>query len=324
VSFQGKEPFFTFLKGVATGAVLEEAAPAENYILDERLSDERQNEFLTMSGFTARTPASPSEWFQNHKTYTVSRVAQAAVSTTFCRENSRAWLPLEPNWDVVRIETLDGLCRRAGATALTPDNAQILIQELLDARSAGRTLDPLNLARLQKWLNKINSASDRRPAFVASFMEVEPLLARPDWANRLRDALGLGSIRPIGGQPIRVLLMQYNLERVYHAHLGKSPAWAASPTVLDDVPTAGPNPCFFPAPVSASQGYGFTVDLDLTDTSWKREFLHAHITYTLDDIRRLGEVTSDVSPQQIESARKLHRGLLKPDLRHINDVPARP
>ena len=147
---------------------------------------------------------------------------------------------------------------------------------------------------MEKWLRHVNGGSDRRPAFVAPFAEVEDILKQPDWANRLRDALGLGHIRLWAGNPMTVVLMQYNLIRVHNAHIGK-PAWAASPTVLDDVPGQMPNPCFFPAPKTASKdGYGYTVDLATAGATFWKEFLHGHIAYTLDDIRRIGEVTTDV------------------------------
>lgn len=121
-----------------------------------------------------------------------------------------------------------------------------------------------------------------------------------------------------------IVLMQYNLIRVHDAHIGK-PAWAASPTVLDDVPGQMPNPCFFPAPKTASKdGYGFTVDLALTGATWRKEFLHGHIAYTLADIRRIGEVSTDVPDSRIAGARKDHRDLLASDLQHFADLPVMP
>ena len=148
------------------------------------------------------------------------------------------------------------------------------------------------------------------------------MLHLPDWANRLRDAFGLGHIRAVVGRPTLVVLMQYNLERVSQRYLGK-PAWAAAPTVLDDVPTAGPNPCFFPAPAkSSTDGFGFTVDLDAASISPISEFLHGRIEYTLDDIRQLGEITTDVTPSQIATARDRHRDLLSLDLQHLADLPS--
>jgi hypothetical protein len=94
--------------------------------------------------------------------------------------------------------------------------------------------------------------------------------------------------------------------------------------VLDDVPGQMPNPCFFPAPKSAStDGYGYTVDLAPTGATYRREFLHGRIAYELKDIRRIGQVDTDVSPERVADARKEHRELLKRDLVHFADLPAR-
>lgn len=332
MAFQGKQPFFAFLQGTAAGTTLEEAAPAENYILDERVPAAREDEFLAFNGFSSGPPFSRDSWFKHHKEYATAKVAKATVSATFDAINQPNWRHWPPDWDVVRIETIDGLCERAPTwtTEDTTTSEQVeakvreLIHEMLAARESGTTMNSFHEAQLQDWLKKVNGGSDRRPAFVAPFAEVEDILKRPDWAHRLRDALGLGRVRPKAGKPTAIVLLQYNLVRVHNAHIGKL-AWAASPTVLDDVPTEMPNPCFFPAPQSASaDGYGFTVDLDIKEATFRREFLHGHITYTLDDFRRIGEVTADVSDAQIVEARRQHRDLLASDLRHLADLPARP
>ena len=118
-----------------------------------------------------------------------------------------------------------------------------------------------------------------------------------------------------------VLLMQYTLRRVHETHIGNT-AWAASPTVLDDVPRQMPNPCFFPAPASdSSNGYGYTVDLGSPWSTYRKEFLHGHMAYSLADIRRIGEVTTDVSPSRIAEARRDHLDLLASELRHFNELP---
>jgi len=323
VAFQAKQPFFAFLQGTAAGAVLEEAAPAENYILDERVTDAREDDFLGLNGF-ASAAHDKNSWFKQHVDYAKDRVALPAISGTFTAINQPNWLGLSPDWDVVRIETLSGLCGRpqTARSGVLESEAGDLIKQMLAARETGNPMDAIKVARLEKWLKLVN-VGDRRPVFVAPFAEVEDTLKQPDWANRLRDALGLGHIRATGN-PMTVVLMQYNLIRVHDTHIGK-PAWAASPTVLDDVPGQMPNPCFFPAPKKASaDGYGYTVDLATTGASYRKEFLHGHIAYTLDDLRRIGEVTTDVPPSRIADARKDHRNLLRDDLVHFGDLPARP
>lgn len=321
MAFQGKQPFLSFLQSSASAADLEDTAPAENWILDERVPNAREDTFLAHSGFDTAAAEIPL-WFKRYVDYAKANVSLPSVSETFQPINSGAWLALSPDWDVVRIETLSGLteCANRKGSTLTEGELMPLIREFVNARAQGSAIDPLKNAQLQKWLNLVNDGRDRRPAFVAPFADVEVILQQGDWADRLRDALGLGHIRSTGS-PMTVLLMQYNLIRVHNAHIGK-PAWAASPTILDDVPGQMPNPCFFPAPKSVSTaGYGFTVDLSTSNRSYRKEFLHAKIPYTLDDIHRIGEVTTDVPPALIEKARKDHRVLLEADLVHFGDLP---
>jgi hypothetical protein len=324
MAFQHKQSFFAFLQTQAASSTLEEAAPAENYLLDERLPVSREDDFLAFNGFSSVAPFTRDTWFKQHTDYGIARVAKPAVSTTFEQQNRPNWLSsLTPDWDVVRLETLTGLCERAPASGVDETEAFALISEMLDSRQSGAVMDPFREARLEKWLQAVNSGSDQRPAFVTPFVEAEEILRQPDWAVRLRDALGLGHIYPKNGRPMPIVLLQYSLDRVYQAHLGK-PAWAASPTVLDDV-SRTPNPCFFPSPCNASgDGFGFTVDFDQGNPTYRREFLHGHIPYSLDDFRRVGEVATDILPGRIKAARARHLDLLKSDLRHYADLPVRP
>lgn len=322
MAFQNKNRFFSFLQEAA-GDELSVSAPAENYILDERVPPGREDDFLSFNDFESVALDSNS-WFKHHVDYAKERVALPSVSATFTSINRPNWLRLSPDWDVVRIETLCGMASRARDSALGENELLSLIEEHIDARDTGNSFDIIKEAQLVKWLQNVNRCSDRRPAFVAPFAEVEELLGQPDWANCLRDVLGLGHIRKRGKDNVTVLLMQYNLNRVHETHIGK-PAWAASPTVLDDVPRQMPNPCFFPAPApDSSNGYGNTIDLGSPWSGSRKEFLHGHIAYTLADIRRIGEVTTDVSDTRIADARKDHLYLLTSDLRHFCDLRAKP
>jgi hypothetical protein len=323
MAFQKKYPFFSFLQSMASGTTLEEVAPAENYILDERLPDAREEQFFNFNGFS-KVVYNKDSWFKQHTDYTRNFVALPTISGTFTAINAPNCFSPSPDWDVVRLETISGMRSRARGSDVEESEAADLIKEMLLARNSGDTLDPFREARLEKWIQRVNGGGDRRPAFVVPFAEVESVLAQPDWANRLRDALGLGHIRPSGGNPAKVVLMQYNLIRVHNAHIGK-PAWAANPAVLDDVSGQMPNPCFFPAPKKAlSDKYGFTVDFSSTGATYLREFLHAHISYELVDIRNIGFVTEDVLPARIAKARNSHFELLKDDLFHCKDLPDRP
>jgi hypothetical protein len=223
---------------------------------------------------------------------------------------------------VVRIETLSSLCERGSVRLAEPAELSQAIRDLLESNSRHELPADETLEFLEKWLERLNGASDGRPMFVAPFAAVERQMLQPDWPNQLRDALGLGHVRPTGGNPVPVVLFQYSLERSYDAHRA-SPAWAATPTVLDDPATSGLSTCFFPAPrKSAPPEFGFTVDLSRSGTSTS-EFLHAHVGYTLADIRDIGDVTTEVTDDTIAAARRDHLERLRPQFRFHTDLPAR-
>jgi len=324
MAFQSKTSFFAFLQSKTSGSSLREVAVAENYILEERVPDAREDEFFNFNGFP-KVAYDTDSWFKQKTNYSKEYVALPPISGTFTVINQPNWISLNPDWDVVRLETLTGLNSRANKGSDVNDlKAAELIEEMLLARKSGNTFHQWREAQLEEWLHRINSGSDRRPAFVAPFANVEKILAQDDWANRLRDVLGLEHIRANEKNPATVILMQYNLVRVHNAHIGK-PAWAATPTILDDVPGQMPNSCFFPSPKKASSdGYGFTVDLAMNETTYYREFLHGHISYELADIRKIGFVTHDISSAQIADARKKHCDLLWADLIHRQDLPEQP
>lgn len=323
MAFQSSPLFLQFLQRVASSPSLGEFAPAENFILDERLPSDREQDFLDFAAFAPRPDMPVADWFSHQKNHARQRICIPRISQSFEPINSLNWLStLKPDWDVVRVETMNGLCDRGRASGLDDSDVLRMINARIAARNSGTPLDPDDEVALSDWLEKVNSANDRRPAFVAPFAEVEPLLHHPEWPNRLRDAFGLGHIQPRAGSSRTIVLLQYNLERVFQAHR-RSP-WAATPTVLDDVPSTGPNPCFFPGPRKSSpEGFGFTIDLTPEGGFWS-EFLHAHLAYRLDDIRRIGEVTTDVTDDHIARARANHRELLTDDLIHWKDLPHRP
>jgi len=91
VAFQAKQPFFAFLQGIAAGTALEETAPAENYILDERVPDAREDDFLGLNGF-ASAAHDKNSWFKQHVDYAKDRVALPAISGTFTAINQPNWM----------------------------------------------------------------------------------------------------------------------------------------------------------------------------------------------------------------------------------------
>lgn len=321
MAFQTNSVFHNVLQKFASSSALGEFAPAENFLLDERVSDLRERDYFDCTAFAPTPVTTTADWFEKHKSYASKRLRFVTCTATFDTDNEPARLAVNHEMDVVRIETLGSLCER-GSVISDPAELTQSIRDLLEARDGHKTLDDATSDYLTLWLDRLNGASDVRPMFVAPFAEVESMLGQPDWANQVRDALGLSHIGSVAGNPTPVVLFRYTLERPYLEHRG-SPLWAATPTVLDDPGTSGLSACFFPAPRNSSPPeYGSTVDLSLSGNS-KSEFLHAPIGYTLDDIHKLGEVTTSITDDGITLAREDHYERHRTRYRFHADIPVR-
>ena len=322
MAFQSQSVFHGVLQGLASSDALGEQAPAENFLLDERVSTHREQDYFGCTGFAPTPATTTGDWFEKHKTYASKRLRFLPCTATFDVGNEPARLTVNHEMHAVRMETLSGLCERGSVKFADPAELAIAIRELLEARERHEPLADATWDFLTVWLGRLNGASDKRPVFVAPFPEVESILDQPDWANQLRDTLGLSHIGLVGSIPTPVVLFRYNLERPYLEHRA-TPSWATTPTVLDDPGTSGLSTCFFPSPrKSAAPEYGFTVDLARSGAS-KSEFLHAPINYTLDDISKIGEVATLVTDDMIAAARQDHFERLRPQYAFHADIPVR-
>lgn len=300
--------------------MLAEKAPAENFVLDERVTEPRASDFFSFNSKVETQITSTEIFAEQHKGYSRDRLIHRPVSATFDEGNSPNHF-LANDMDVVRLERLDGLCERNNVRLVDSGQLQTWIKQLIDDRDTGNVPATNVGLGLRSWLKGLNGSSDQRPTFVAPFAAVEALLDQADWANQLRDVLGLGHFQPQAGQGVTVVAFRYNMERVRKKHQ-RAPGFAAAPSVLDDMPTSGGNVCFLPAPVRLSPPeYGSTVDLSGGGNS-KSEFVHASIPYEIADIWRIGEVTTGVSDDQISSARSQRISQLSTKLNFFSDLPS--
>ncbi len=143
---------------------------------------------------------------------------------------------------------------------------------------------------LQRW----NTWRDGRPAFAAWKDELIDDLSHPDWADRIRDRLGLAHYDPTGTRSIPVMLMEYDVAAVLSTAAGHGIRDAiVSPLVVDSPPW----PWFFPSP--AGMVYGRTMKLKVGAPQLLAEFLHVRMTYAHDHIARLGEIKRPVGPADL-------------------------
>ena len=113
MAFQNSSSFLSFLQSTTASSELSKRAASENWILDERTSPAREDDFLDHSGFITAAPREVGEWFSGLRSYSLDRLALSDPCDTFTHTNKDAWLSLEADWTVVRLETLSGLCSRA-------------------------------------------------------------------------------------------------------------------------------------------------------------------------------------------------------------------
>jgi hypothetical protein len=162
--------------------------------------------------------------------------------------------------------------------------------------------DPAQADLFLKFLESWNRKRDRRPAFAAWKDQLLHELDQPDWADLLRDRLGLAHLDCANG-PMPVALIEYVVRdvTVEAAAHDLSHSFAA-PTVLD----TGPWPYFFPAPRESP--YGRTMPLHPVDDESQllAEMLHVRLTYRREHVVRLGEIRRPTGTLDIKELRNRH------------------
>ncbi|MBF0308890.1 MAG: hypothetical protein HQL56_05115, partial [Magnetococcales bacterium] len=220
---------------------------------------------------------------------------------------------------------------------VAPERKLIRLENGYDAATlAGHPLDDLlraveevrgnspDKAAARTWLERFcsdwNEKRDLRPVFATYLDEVDDLMERPDWADAIRDRLGMAHLQPCLNpatgalEPTPVLLLQYRVEETRLS--GERASRLMMPTVLD----GELNPCFFPAPIPGAkaledEGFGGrTVNLSLVSTqndySYGMELLHPKMKYKVEHLIRTG-VVSRAPGLSLEQARQWHLPMLR-------------
>ncbi|HEX9734399.1 MAG TPA: hypothetical protein VGG06_20700 [Thermoanaerobaculia bacterium] len=263
-------------------------AYGHNYLFEERVSPARQGAYENGLDLPA---ADLKSWKHEHRGYLHRSVwvGRGQVPETFRADNAEALLAgLDEEQRVVRVERLDGVLVSIG-TDLPTVEAQLAAFRRGTARSRDASAF---LERLCLHWNQDLRPQDR-PTFGAFLDDVETEIEAPDWANRLRNRLGLSHYHvPAGGARIPVALVSYRVAEVIAAAGGDALRAFSVPTVLDGELNAH----FFPAP--SGVGYGRTLGLE-PDPECERlvaEVLHRRIDYTPDHLLKVGWVTTPIPP----------------------------
>lgn len=260
---------------------------ADNLHFDERTSAPRRQAFEE----TAKDAVTHSALRRAHTDYALNHVFSDEVPDTF----KGAMLPaglgeLDPAQKVIRVESL--------VRPLEKMSHPITFARLTEAVSGNE--NEVVDGFLRVWND--SNVRDGRPVFAAFKDEVLEELAAPDWANRLRDRLGLAQYNCADG-PIPVALMEYTVEEVLNAAKDIPGVTAFTvPTALDSEPW----PHFFPAPEELPCGRAMPTFQEQDDENLLAELLHFRLEYRREHINRVGEISEPPDPIDLKALRNHH------------------
>ncbi|MCK4761589.1 MAG: hypothetical protein KAW12_05265 [Candidatus Aminicenantes bacterium] len=292
------------LKAVSGDGDIEARSNAGNFILDERLTKQREDSYFPY----VNPRVDKNTWDDKHKRYVRERllVPPAPEPETFTGLNRSNLLTLPEEKLLVRLEDAARLDR------VFARPVEKIIADFEDFIK-----DPGNeekQAIIKTDLDNWNKRRKRRPLFAGFWDDVLDIfidasgneIANKEWAGLLRDRFGLGHLIPRGGKPRPVVLLRYPVKKITPSHPDNK-GKIAVPTVLD-----GPLYSFFcPSPKKAS-GYGLPVNLDPADDFPLTEVLHSFIEYEPDFIFRVGWIHRPPG-KTLEKARRIHLELLADD-----------
>jgi len=205
--------------------------------------------------------------------------------------------------DLIRVETM-GFFVRGG---FSEDE----IWELADRCLSGDATAEKGLEdRIVQCVRKLES----RPVYAGFWSEVADLFGKtpdadvPDWADRLRDRLGLAHLSPKSAdQPKRILLFRYPVEVVPRLVGEHDRRPLRVPTVLD----GSFSDAFCPAPLEQPTGHVVHLrgEADRDEDGQprlRREILHPRFPFRAEQLFRRGSVREAVDPNLIPVARGVH------------------
>ena len=303
------EDFLKMIK-IVQGYDFECQTIAQNFILEERLTEEREDSYAHY----VASPQDMNDWVSGHENYLSDKIKllqSQGTPETFTNLNKPNLLPeIEQDQFLIRVENLTQLAKIAqydNDITLLIDYITIFLEDSTDQDATDVVED---------FLYDCNGKRDFRPTFVGFWGEVKDLLDGNDeyWPNKLRDRFGLGHFDPMDGEPIPVLILRYRVADVVAAQT-EDRNFTAIPTVLD----SSMNPFFCPTP---KQGWNEGQTLDLTsgtenDYAFNCEILHRYLEYKASYIYRFGWITESPG-KTLEEARRIHLECLQDDFKYFD------
>lgn len=272
----------------------EERAVYENFVIEERVADDRLQKYGLAFG-SALLPNLDAFW-QQHRTRYLNEHQfvekdDGSVPDTFDAKlnGSNFWAAIDDNVVFYRLEQVSWALK--GCSVDLAEFESAVRESTARPSTSSKTAHSI----LQRVLTEWNERRNLFPSFATTSDEVTTLLEESDWADRVRDHLGLGHLNPVAGRTEAVLLMRYTAKEVRAARVARIQGFCI-PTVLDGTI----NPYFFPTPTHAGVGravyeQGRAVNLApaLTESDYRMglELIHSYLDYRPEHIVRWGLIT---------------------------------
>jgi len=307
------KPFTGLLKTLAKGVDMEMRCKAENFILEERLTEAREDGYQEHLKY----PTNEAMWHNQHRNYVYQKIyIKPGPPETFTGINNSNFISIDMDQRLVRLENVSELSRLFGGSL---DEMMKHFREFLEDRE-----NPGNADIVKNFLYKWQRERDFRPLFAGFWGEVKDIftdqygdpIENENWANQLRDRFGLGHFDPLGGEPIPVLMFQYQVKDIIAGNPDSAKV-IAIPTVLD----SRLSEFFCPTP---KEGWdeGQALDLtggDETDYRFIREILHMNVEYQPDFLYNAGWITKSPG-KTLEQARQIHMDFLLDSFKNKSQV----
>lgn len=277
---------------------VDERAIYENFATEERVAEAR---LALYGGALAGTPcANLDAFWQQHRQryldeYQFVEKDEGEVPHTFDANLNGAnfWPGIDDNVVLYRLEQVSWALGKGCSVDETE------LRQAVEQAAAARpgVIPPDARIRLQRMVDEWNERRNLYPSFATTHDEIADLLTEPDWADRLRDHLGLGHLHPTPGRTEAVLLMRYTAKEVRQERAARQQGFCI-PTVLDGTL----NPWFFPTPAHAGtegavyeQGRAVNLAPAHTESDYGEnmgmELIHSYLTYKPEHIVRWGQIS---------------------------------
>lgn len=281
-----------------------ERAVYENFVLEERVATDRLQKYANALAFSPF--GSLDDFSKEHRKHYLDEHQfidkdEGSVPDTFDPNlnGSNFWRGIDDNVVLYRLEQVSWALKGSSV-----DQVELEPCVPKDAAQPGHMPDA-SRTLLQRVVDEWNARRNLYPSFATTADEVADLLTEPDWANRLRDHLGLGHLNPAPGKIEAVLLMRYTVQEVRAAKVARTQGFCI-PTVLDGTL----NPYFFPTPVHGGdegsvyeQGRAVNLASARTESDYCMglELIHSYLDYRPEHIVRWGVISR---PHQADLAER--------------------